>query len=348
MYVIKKGDCLELMKEIPDKSIDMILCDLPYGTTAASWDKIIPFDLLWEQYKRITKPGAHIVLFAAQPFTTKLINSNFKNYKYNWYWLKNNVTGGQFAKKQPMRCIEDICIFRYDPSKDNSEMFMKCREYLQSERKKCKRTLKELQELLGSSVTSHYFTNGQQFILPTCEAYRKLQQTGCFNMPYDELLDLYNEEKGDNKIHNNFTYNPQGIIKLDKKIKYKNNHNSELFRTMKTDGKYQEYSNYPNHLLYFEKDFESYHPTQKPIKLLEYLIKTYTNEGGTVLDNCMGSGSTGVACLNTNRKFIGFELEDKYFNIAKKRIILASNYNANTKLISSKKVKEVIQLALEI
>lgn len=259
------------MKEIPDKSIDMILCDLPYGTTGASWDKIIPFDLLWEQYKRITKPGAHIVMFAAQPFTTKLINSNFKNYKYNWYWLKNNVTGGKFSKIQPMRCIEDICVFRYTQSKDDFEA------------------------------------------------------NAC-----------------------GFVYNPQGLIKLKKVKKYKNNHNSELFRTMKTDGKYQEYTNYPNHLLYFEKDFESYHPTQKPIKLLEYLIKTYTNEGGTVLDNCMGSGSTGVACLNTNRKFIGFELEDKYFNIAKKRIILASNYNANTKLISSKKGKEVIQLALEI
>lgn len=322
MYHIEKGDCLELMKQIPDNSIDMILCDLPYGTTNAKWDVIIPFDKLWEQYKRITKDGAHIVLFSAQPFTTKLINSNLNNYKYNWYWKKNNITGGQFAKFQPMRCIEDICVFRFDITKDNSGMFLKCREYLQTEKKKCGRTLKELQSILGSSMTSHYFTDGQQFSLPTKQAYQKLQTTGYFSMPYDELVDLFNiESREGNKEYSSFIYNPQGIIKLDKKRKYKNK-NSELYGTINGNGE-QEYTNYPNHLLEFENEANSgvrYHPTQKPIKLLEYLMRTYTNTGDIVLDNCMGSGSTGVACMNTDREFIGFELTDRYFDIASNRI----------------------------
>ncbi|WP_279000955.1 DNA-methyltransferase [Thomasclavelia cocleata] len=322
MYNIKKGDCLELMKEIPNGSIDMILCDLPYGSTAASWDVIIPFELLWEQYKRITKRGAHIVLFSTQPFTTKLINSNIENYKYNWYWKKNNATGGQFAKTQPMRCIEDICVFRYDLTKSDSGRFVKCREYLQSEKNKCGRTLKELQELLKSSMTSHYFTNGRQFSLPTREEYQKLQKTGYFSKPYNELLEMFNiEMMAENKESNLFIYNPQGLIELKKEKKHKDN-NSELYRGIKSSGKYQKYTNYPKHLLQFENELNKtvrYHPTQKPVAILQYLIKTYTDEGHTVLDNCMGSGSTGVACLNVNRNFIGFELEDKYFNIAKKK-----------------------------
>lgn len=318
MYHIEKGECLELMKKMPDNSIDMILCDLPYGMTAAEWDVIIPFAELWEQYRRVAKKGAHIVLFSVQPFTTKLINSNLSNYKYNWYWKKNNVTGGQNAKVQPMRCIEDICVFRFDIGKDNSGMFTKCREYLQREKEKCGKTLKQLQELLGNSMTSHYFTYGQQFSLPTKENYQKLQTTGFFEMPYEELVAMYNSETEENP----FIYNPQGIIKLKKKREYKGG-KSEILGLIKGEGKTQEYTNYPTHLLEFKNESCSgvrYHPTQKSTKLLEYLIKTYTNIGDTVLDNCMGSGSTGVACINTNRKFIGFELTDKYFDVAKQRL----------------------------
>ena len=237
MYKLYKGDCLEIMKNITDKSIDMILCDLPYGTTDCKWDSIIPFEPLWEQYKRIIKDNGAIVLFATQPFTTKIISSNLKEYRYNWYWKKNNVTGGVFAKVQPMRCIEDICVF-----------------------------------------------------------YKKKP-----------------------------TYNPQGIVKLDKSRLeiHKGNENS-VYRISKNDTKHETfYTNYPKNVLEFKNDNmnkDRLHPTQKPVPLLEYLIKTYTNPGETVLDNCMGSGSTGVACINTGRKFIGIEMDDGYFDIAKSRI----------------------------
>ena len=224
-------DCLEGMKDLPDSSIDLILCDLPYGTTACKWDAIIPFEPLWEQYNRIAKDNAAIVLFSAQPFTTKLINSNLKQFRYCWYWKKNNATGGQFCKVQPMRCIEDICVF-----------------------------------------------------------YKKKP-----------------------------TYNPQGLVKLDKPIVNKPNLLTDIYDWQGKQS-VQLYTNYPKHILEFAKDKGSLHPTQKPVALLEYLIKTYTNEGETVLDNCMGSGSTGVAAINTNRQFIGFELENKYFKIAEQRI----------------------------
>lgn len=222
------------MADIAEDSVDMVLCDLPYGTTVCKWDTIIPFAPLWEEYNRIVKRNGAIVLFSAQPFTTKLIHSNLKNYKYNWYWKKNNVTGGIFCKYQPMRCIEDICVF-----------------------------------------------------------YRK--------MP---------------------TYNPQGIRAMDK-IKVNAPHKSSILGEKKNPS-VQTHTGYPKHILEFDNDAiihkKRFHPTQKPVALLEYLVRTYTNEGDTVLDNCMGSGSTGVACVNTGRKFIGMELENEYYQIAKQRI----------------------------
>lgn len=247
-----RGDCLEVMKDIPNKHIDMILCDLPYGTTDCKWDSIIPFDDLWTQYKRIVKENGAVVLFAAQPFTTKLINSNTKHFRYCWYWKKKNATGGIFCKYQPMRCIEDICVF-----------------------------------------------------------YKK--------MP---------------------TYNPQGLKKLNvEKITQPNK--SSIYKRKKNPS-VQTHTGYPKHLLEFKNEATSnnkrYHPTQKPVALLEYLIKTYTNEHDVVLDNCMGSGSTGVACFNTGRKFIGIEKEEDYFNTAVKRIEEAKN--ASSFLLETKRKDE--------
>lgn len=229
-----QGDCLELMNDIPDGSIDMILCDLPYGTTSCKWDSVIPFEPLWKQYERIVKNNGAIVLFSAQPFTTKLIHSNFRHFRYCWYWKKRNKTGAQFAKVQPMRCIEDICVFyKHKP-----------------------------------------------------------------------------------------TYNPQGLVELEKPI-FHEKRQSNIY-SFRANGSIQRYTNYPVHLIEFANEAASnrnrLHPTQKPVALLEYLIKTYTNEGDTILDNCMGSGSTGVAAVNTGRKFIGMELDEKYFEIAKNRI----------------------------
>ena len=208
----------------------MILCDLPYGVTNCKWDSVIPFDLLWEQYNRILKPNGAAVLSAVQPFTTALIQSNRKNFRYCWYWKKNQATGFPFAKVQPMRCIEDIAVF-----------------------------------------------------------YRQKP-----------------------------TYNPQGLVKLDKPFYTKRN-TEGVYSTMRGTPALTEYTNYPKNLIEFKCE-RGLHPTQKPVPLFEYLIRTYTNEGETVLDNCMGSGTTGVACVNTGRRFIGVELDAGYFEIAKQRI----------------------------
>ena len=229
------GDCLELMKDIPCGSVDLVLCDLPYGTTNCSWDSVLPFDLLWGEYNRILKPNGAAVLFSAQPFTTQLISSNPKACRYCWYWMKNQATGFTFAKYQPMRRVEDICVF-----------------------------------------------------------YRK--------MP---------------------TYNPQGVqAVVGGKARKKNPKNRESVYKMTTLMKEHtpKFTNYPKNVLQFNTE-RGLHPTQKPVPLLEYLVRTYTNEGDTILDNCMGSGSTGVAVKRVGgRHFIGIEQNKQYFDIARERI----------------------------
>lgn len=235
MYELHQGDCLEIMKDIPTGLVDMILCDLPYGTTDCKWDEIIPLDKLWKEYERIIKEDGAIVLTAAQPFTTHLINSNRKAFKYCWYWIKNISTGFCFAKYQPLRKVEDVCVF-----------------------------------------------------------YKKRPK-----------------------------YNPQGLVRLEnakKKMRKSKKNNGEWVYSNTLNGEYTpQWTNYPNNVLEFKTE-RGYHPTQKPVPLFEYLIKTYTDEGMIVLDNCMGSGTTGVACMSTNRKFIGIEMDEKYFKIAKSRI----------------------------
>lgn len=229
------GDCLKLMKDIPDGSVDLILCDLPYGTTDCKWDSVLPFDQLWSEYNRLLKPNGAAVLFSAQPFTTQLIASNSKAFRYTWYWVKNQPTGFVYARYQPMRKVEDICVF-----------------------------------------------------------YRK--------MP---------------------TYNPQGVQAIiGQKVKRKQKPAREGIYAMDTLLKeyVPRFKNYPKNVLQFDCE-RGLHPTQKPVALLEYLIRTYTNEGDTVLDNCMGSGSTGVAVKRVGgRHFIGIEQDPHYFEIAQKRI----------------------------
>ena len=229
-------DCVAGMSMYPDKSIDMILCDLPYGVTDCRWDSIIPFDLLWKQYKRIIKDNGAIVLTACQPFTTKLISSQPKLFRYCWYWIKNMVTGFAFSKFQPLRCVEDICVFyKHAP-----------------------------------------------------------------------------------------TYNPQGIIVHDKPIinrgkKDKGKGSSVYhFDTLKKDT-VTYVTNYPRQILNIPCE-RGLHPTQKPVKLFEYLIKTYTNPNELVLDNCMGSGTTAVACINTGRNYTGFEWDEEYYEVIKDRL----------------------------
>ena len=243
------GDCLKMMKEIPDNSIDMVLCDLPYGTSASSWDKKIPMNDLWNEYKRIIKHNRAIVLFSQQPFTSLLITSNIEMWKYNWIWEKDNGTNFMNSHFCPLKITEDICVF-------------------------------------GNGATS-FVKNGENLI--------------------------YNPQFSEGK--------PYSIISGNQKS------NSAVVRGGKGGrddvGGYKTESDgkrYPKNLIKFNRDKDKLHPTQKPVSLCEYLIQTYTNEGDVVLDNCMGSGTTGIACLNTNRKFIGMELDDTYFEIAKKRI----------------------------
>lgn len=237
MIDIRQGDCLKLMKEIPDRSIDMILCDLPYGTTACKWDSVIPFEPLWEQYKRIIKDNGAIVLFGSEPFSTELRHSNMKMFKYDWIWEKTKASGFLNAKKSPLRAHEVISVFYKNQPTYNPQYSFGHKPY------------KKIN--VSDGATS---------------VYGKIDKTGIV------------EKSKDGRRY------PRSVIK---------------------------FSN-PNN--------KTIHPTQKPVALLEYLIKTYTNEGETVLDNCMGSGSTGIACINTNRNFIGYELDEKYFEIAEKRI----------------------------
>ena len=232
---ILHGDCLELMKKIPDGIIDMVLCDLPYGTTNCKWDSVMDLDLLWSQYKRIVKEEGAIVLFGAEPFSSQLRMSNLKMYKYDWVWDKIKGTGFLNAKKQPMRNHEFVHVFY---------------------RKQC-------------------------------------------------------------------LYNPQMTSGHKRKVSFRAKvHQTGVYGDMGNDNMYDSTDRYPRSIQEFSSDTQnsSLHPTQKPVGLIEYLIKTYTNEGDLVLDNCAGSFTTAIGCINTGRDYICMEKEKEYFDIGKERI----------------------------
>lgn len=231
-FELYRGDCLDVMKDIPDGSVDLILTDPPYGTTACKWDSIIPLEPMWEQLKRIIKPNGAIVMTAAQPFTSVLVCSNLSMFSYEWVWVKSKITGVLNAKKMPVRKHESVLVF--------------------------------------------------------CD--RKC--TG--------------------------TYNAQGLVK--KGTITKQGGSSDNYGGRSSDDYVQEFTNWPRDVIEIKSEGNTTHPTQKPVALMEYLIKTYTNEGETVLDFTMGSGTTGVAAANTGRKFIGIELDRDYYHIARKRI----------------------------
>lgn len=231
------GECLQVMQTLQADSVDMILCDLPYGTTACKWDSIIPFELLWEQYYRLLRKGGAIVLTSSQPFTTSLIASNIERYCYNWVWNKKFGANFVQAKRQPLKTHEDICVFSCD---------------------------------------------------------------GKMPRYYPQMT------KRDTPIKKGKNSSESGAIPLVANDSYKGKVYNEK---------------YPDSQLHYScREDRGLHPTQKPINLFNYLISTYSKQGETVLDNCMGSGTTGIACKNLNRNFIGIELDENYFNIAKKRI----------------------------
>lgn len=304
-------DCFDYFKKIPDKSIDMILCDLPYGMLAdQEWDVIIPFDKLWEQYNRIIKNCGNIILFGSQPFTSKLINSNIENFKYEIIWEKNIFSNQQNCKIRILKKHENILIFNkknnmhFSDIKKIKKCFDPLRKYFNEELLKTKLTKKEIgDKVLKNKMFSHYFDtnyNYSQWSIPSKENYLKLQQTGFFNKSFDELKKEYEELKKeydelkkeyDNIV--NITYNPQ-----------KDFHNGK----------------YPTSVLKFNVQREGLHPTQKPVALCEYLIKTFSNDGQVVLDNCMGSGTTAIAAINTGRIYTGCELNKEFYDMAANRI----------------------------
>jgi len=234
---LMNGDCLELMNDIADASVDLLLVDLPYGTTQCKWDQIIPLDELWPIYNRIVKKNGAMIFTSTQPFTSVLIGSNIKNFKYTWVWEKSKATGYLNAKKMPMRAHEDICIFYRKPPVYNPQM-----------------------------------TQG--------DPYNK----GKAHRP----TDVYGKQVST-------------LVKNDTGLRYPRT--VQYFKTAESESKQK-----------------LFHPTQKPVALMEYLIKTYSNEGEVVLDNTMGSGTTGIAAINTNRKFIGIEKDPEYFQLAENRI----------------------------
>jgi site-specific DNA-methyltransferase (adenine-specific) len=236
------GDCLEIMKLIPEKSIDMVLCDLPYGTTICKWDAIIPFDKLWEQYERIVKPNGAIVLTASQPFTSALLMSKPKWFRHEWIWQKNRGSNFALLKWQPFKEHESVLVF----SKETANYYPIKEERSESGKSRCAYTF-------NNKVTSETMNN----------------QT------------FYNQEGERRSLDENLR-NPSSIQKFNTEV--------------------------------------GLHPTQKPTALFEYLINTYSKEGETILDNCIGSGTTAIACKRTGRNFIGIEMEQKYFDIATKRI----------------------------
>ena len=250
---IHNGDCLELMKEIPDKSIDCIICDLPYGTTACSWDTIIPFDKLWEQYKRIRKDNTPIILFGSEPFSTYLRMSNIKEFKYDLIWDKMKGRQPYLAKIQPMKSHENISVFAKNKTVYNPQMELAKKENMRDRTKN----------------------------------YNK----GCYNS-------IWGEQK-----------------------KYHKNNDLENFRYPKTVISISGQSKEINH--------KRLHPTQKPVALLEYLIKTYSNEGDLILDNCSGSGSLAIACHNLKRRFICIEKNYDYWKASVERL---ENAKAQLKL----------------
>ena len=244
-----QGDCLELMPSIPAASVDLVLCDLPYGTTSNGWDAVIPFAALWERWARLNT--GRVVLFAAQPFTSALVMSNPKGYRHGWTWVKPRATDFQNAKRMPMRATEDVLVF--GAGAYNAQGLVRCN-----------RTRKNSKSAGGGNIRDDIAASTGK---------------GGLRTPGKEYV--------------------------------------------------QEFTNYPRNVLYYGLDEgHKVHPTQKPVALMEYLIRTYTNPGDTVLDNCMGSGTTGVACVNTGRNFIGIEKDPYYFAIAQVRITVAEKVAA--------------------
>ena len=293
-----QGDCLEVMKGIPDGSVDLVLTDPPYGTMKGTqldgwddkktaWDTVIDSKLMWHEINRVLRVNGCCILFSQDPYTTELVVNGHNNvpFSYRMTWIKDHFANALVAKKAPVSYAEDICVFfkKYD-----CLGLHPLRNYFKQVMEFIGLSLKQINEQLGHRRAEHcFYINSTQFGL-------------CTSAVYDELIGTYELER------------MNGFKSFDE-LEQINRAFNQVFNLH--DGK-----KYKSNILEYKKDYNGYHPTQKPVALLEDLIKTYTNEGDTVLDFTMGSGSTGVAAINTDRKFIGIELDPDYFKIAQERI----------------------------
>ena len=316
---IHLGDCLELMPSIPSKSIDMILCDLPYGTTACEWDSVIDMGKLWAEYERVIKDNGAIVLTAQGMFCAKLMTYRENWFNHDYVWIKNMHSNFALVGIQPLRIFENVLVFR-PPRKDDLEIqfnkelrayFTLVNEFIGLKRKK-------IAEIIGHTGYHHsYGVNGCQFDLCTKETYAQLIQ----HFKIDQMEGFLNYEALQ-AMNPPYTFNFDDRVKKEH-IKTKNALRHEQYGNLdkRKDKEHisKEYENYPRNTLYFDCE-RGQHPTQKPVSLFEYLIKTYTNEGEVVLDNCSGSGTTAIACLNSNRHFICIEKDKTYYNKSLERI----------------------------
>lgn len=296
------------MNDIPDESVDMILCDLPYGTLGnnppskwnkkdeiSKWDNRLNTNKLFSHYSRILRQNGKALLFCQGDYSAELIINQTNQFRFcqKAIWLKDTSGNILGCNKFLTNYFEEICVFQKPRKEDKSNNPIS--EIMINQLMENNKTKSEAVSLIGSTA-NHYFTNGMQFRIPTKEKYIILKEAGFLNIEYDVLCEMYNKYLIDRYKHLDTIFpSTFNIWELDKKQK------SNVFA--------------------YKKEKGSIHPTQKPIGLLEDLVKTFSNEGDIVLDNCMGSGSTGVACINTNRNFIGIELDETYFNIAQKRIL---------------------------
>ena len=311
------GDCLDLLPSIPSKSVDMILCDLPYGTTACTWDSIIPLDRLWREYERVIKDNGNIVLTAQGMFGAKLMTFRETWFNHDYVWIKNQHSNFALVGIQPLRIFENVLVFR-PPRDDIERAFNKeLRAYFKQVNEFIGLKRSQIEQIIGHTGYRHsYGVTGCQFGLCTKETYEQL--IACFKI--DQMQGFLNYETLHSLYASTFNFDDR-IKKTTKQKKdwfsyeiYGGRHNRQYVGHTKTL-----YENYPKNVLYFDCE-RGQHPTQKPVSLFEYLIRTYSNENEVILDNCSGSGTTAIACLNSNRQYICIEKDETYYKRSLERI----------------------------
>lgn len=314
---LMQGDCLERMKEMPDGSVDLIVCDLPYGTVKGiansesinhgmkgktEWDSVIDTDSIMQESNRILRKNGKAVLFAQQPFTTELISKAIPNlpFCYSMIWEKDHFANALTAKKAPLNYFEDILVFSKNHQKHDFEGLHPLRGYFKDVMGFIGLNIKQINTRLGHRRAEHtFYVDSTQYGL-------------CTEKTYNELIDAFSINDAD------FFIEFADLKKID--TEYRTKLLADMTAQYPSTFNLWEGKKYKSNILKYKKDYDGFHPTQKPVLLLEDLIKAYSNEGDLVVDMAMGSGSTGVAAKNLNRKFIGIELDDKYFEIARKRI----------------------------